>query len=169
MQVIDKLNDWLSQIAAWMFVCIGFILTFEVISRYFFNAPTIWAAEISQLLLIVGVYMALANIFHKRQHIAIDLLYDTLGTAGRWLGDVFTLLFVGVFSTIVAYWGWLIAWDSFVSNRSTGTMLDIPNWWSEVVIPLGFALLVAQSAVELWRIFSGQKTWLELTNEAGEG
>jgi TRAP-type C4-dicarboxylate transport system permease small subunit len=34
-------------------------------------------------------------------------------------------------------------------------MLNIPNWWSEAVIPAGFALLLAQCLVEMVRLTRG--------------
>ena len=48
-----------------------------------------------------------------------------------------------------------IALDSFVVGRSTGTMLNIPNWWSEATIPLAFMVLLAQCLVEGLRLLRG--------------
>ena len=72
LRTIDKISDWLGIIAAWIFFLTGVFLTFEVVSRYAFNAPTVWVEEVSQLLLIAGVYLAVARTVHRRQNIRID-------------------------------------------------------------------------------------------------
>ena len=58
LRIMDAISDWLGILAAWLFFMTGVFLTFEVGSRYLFNAPTVWVEEVSQLLLIAGVYLA---------------------------------------------------------------------------------------------------------------
>lgn len=149
---IDKINAALGVFAAWLFFATGMMITYEVIARYVFNAPTIWAAELSQLLLVWGTFLAMARALARREHIRIVILLSRLGDGTRKAAEVFVLLFIAAFSLVVVWYGWPIAMDSFVRGRSTGTMLNIPNWWSEIVIPLGFALLFVQSLVELAKL-----------------
>ena len=49
-------SAWLSAI---LFGMAGIMLTYEVGARYLFIAPTIWAAELSQLSLIYGTLLAM--------------------------------------------------------------------------------------------------------------
>ena len=42
----------LAGLSALLLFAIGAMLTYEVTARYFFNAPTIWAEELSRLFLI---------------------------------------------------------------------------------------------------------------------
>ncbi len=156
MKLIDAISVWLARVAAAVFVATGAMLTYEVAARYIFNAPTIWAAELSQLLLIVGVFIALAGTLHRREHISIDILHRLLPDRAKQVSDTFVLTFICVFSAIVTYWGFDIAWDSFINTRSTGTMLNLPNWWSEVFIPFGFALVTLQALVEIVRVWTGE-------------
>ena len=50
-----RLISWIETATAWIAAVLlagtGVMLTYEVVARYFFNAPTIWAAELSQLFL----------------------------------------------------------------------------------------------------------------------
>jgi len=156
MHIINTTSKWLAIVSAWLFVATGVILTYEVIARYVFNAPTIWAAELSQLLMMIGVFIALAGTLHGRDHISIEILHAALPEWARKLADTFVLLFIAAFAAIVTWWGFLIAWDSFVGSRSTGTMLNLPNWWSEVFVPFGFALVTVQALIEIIRVWTGQ-------------
>jgi len=50
---IDRLNDWLGRIAAFLIYPGMLILAYEVGARYLFNAPTIWAHGTSQRIFAV--------------------------------------------------------------------------------------------------------------------
>lgn len=152
MGLIDRTANVLGHVSAWLYFATGAMIGYEVLARYFFNAPTIWAAELSQLLLIWGTFLAMSYALRKRQHIRIEILVDRLGPGVQRAFEGFALVFIAVLSLIVVWYGWQIAWDSLVRGRSTGTMLNIPNWWTEMVIPLGFGLLFLQCLVELRRL-----------------
>ncbi len=155
LRMIDRISDGLGVVAAWIFFFTGVILTYEAVSRNLFNAPTVWVEEVSQLMLIAGVYLALGRTVHRQQNIRIDALYGQLGPAARKIADTFALAcMIGFALIIVSYGGW-IAWDSFAVGRSTGSIMNIPNWWSEGLVPFGFAMVILQGFVELWRIWSG--------------
>ncbi|WP_282604836.1 TRAP transporter small permease subunit [Pelagibius sp. Alg239-R121] len=155
MRAIDSISIFLGTVAAWLFVATGLMLTYEVVARYALNAPTIWAAELSQILMIAGVFFALGATLHRRQHIAIEALYARFSPLGKKLADSLTLIFVGAFAAIVCYWGFDIALDSYLKSRSSGTMLNIPNWWAEALVPFGLAVLFLQCLAELVRVWSG--------------
>ena len=154
MRFVDQLSDGLGIVAGWIFFLTGLFLTYEVASRYLFNAPTVWAAEVSQLLLIWGVYLALGRMMHRRQNITIDFLYDRMAARPQRYADTVAVVITLVFALVIVWYGGWIALDSFVRGRSTGTMLNIPNWWSEAAVPLGFTVLCLQSVVELIRLWA---------------
>ena len=54
-----------------------------------------------------------------------------------------------MFSILVAWKGGGIFYDSFERGRTSGSMLDLPMWISELSVPVGFALLFVQALIEL--------------------
>ncbi len=157
MNFANRTIDWLGTVGAWLFFATGMLLTWEVVARYVFSAPTIWAAEISQMFLIWGMYVALPHTIARRKNINIELLHERLPAWAQRICDLVTIVFTGFFCVVVFWFGWEIAWDSFVRGRSTGTMLNIPNWWTEMVIPLGFGLSVLVCAADLVRLARGKQ------------
>jgi len=151
-KLVDHLSDTCAWIAAWLFSAAGVMLTYEVVARYFFVRPTVWAAELSQLCLIWGSLLAMAWAMRARKHITIVAVTNQLPPRARRWFELFSLGVVALFSVPVIWKGGEIALDSFVRGRSTGTMLDIPNWWSELAVPVGFGLLAVQIAVEVFRL-----------------
>ncbi len=140
MRFLEKLYTAGGELSAWLFAATGLLLTWEVVARYVFSAPTIWAAEISQMCLIWATFIAVPRTIARRENIAIEFLHDALPGGLQRAADIFGLIFIAAFCAIVFWYGWDIFLDSFERGRSTGTMMNIPNWWTEIVIPLGFGL-----------------------------
>lgn len=153
-QFLTKALAWA---AAVLFVAAGFMLTYEVVARYFFSAPTIWAAELSQLALIWGSLLAMAWLLGARRHIAVDALVDLLSPEQRRFTETFAMLCIATFSALVTWKGWDIFLDSYERGRTTGSMLDLPTWVTELAVPAGFALLFLQALLEAWRALTGER------------
>ena len=140
-----------ASIAATLFVLSGAMLTYEVVARYFFTRPTIWAAELSQMCLIWGCMLAMPWILAAGRHIQVDAVARLLPAVGqRWLNN-FVMLVIVVFSAVVTWYGFEIFYDSFERGRTTGSMLNIPIWISELSIPVGFFLLMLQALLEFFK------------------
>ncbi|WP_417672203.1 TRAP transporter small permease [Roseibium sp.] len=141
--------------SAALFVVAGAMLTYEVVARHFFVSPTIWAAELSQMALIWGSLLAMAWLLQARRHIAVDALVELLSDGQRRITETLAMIVVAVFSAVVAWKGWSIFLESFERGRTTGSMLDLPTWVSELAVPIGFALLFVQALIEIFRALTG--------------
>jgi C4-dicarboxylate transporter, DctQ subunit len=149
MNFLDKFIKYSGYCASGLFIMIGFIISFEVIARYVFNSPTIWVNEISRFLQIWATYLALMYSFHKKDFIRITLIYDRLNEIGKKILDFISFLVMIIFSSVVVYYGWVIAYDSLERGRTSSTILDIPAFWTELAIPLCFSFLVLRILLEI--------------------
>ncbi|QEW21955.1 TRAP-type C4-dicarboxylate transport system, small permease component [Marinibacterium anthonyi] len=149
MSLIPLMSRVAGMIGAVLLALTGAMLTYEVIARYFFTRPTIWAAELSQLCLIWGCLLAMAHVLALRHHITVNAVTGLLPRGVQTACVAFALAFVLVFSLIVTWWGWDIFHDSWVRGRTTGSLLDLPAWVAELPVPVGFALLSLQCIAEL--------------------
>ena len=151
----EALGEFCGRLAAWTFVAIGAMVTFEVAMRYLFNAPTIWAEELSRFAQIWATYLAAAYVLHHRQLIRINMVTRQLGPAGRRWAEAFSLTWIAAFSAVAIWYGTDIALESIRVGRASSTMLAVPRWMTEFAIPVGFALLLLQAAVELVKLKDG--------------
>ncbi len=156
MSWFDRLIWTLAWLAAVLFTVAGLMLTYEVVARYFFVRPTIWAAELSQLCLIWGCLIGMPWLLAARRHIAVDAVIRLLPPTAQNRIEAAAMLLVAGFSAMVAWHGWGIFWDSFERGRTTGSMLDLPSWVVELAVPVGFVLLLAQALIETLRSASGR-------------
>lgn len=158
MRIFDTITLGLAWLAAALFAATGATLTWEVVARYFFIAPTVWAAEVSQLCLIWGSLIAMAWALRARRHIAVDAVVALLPAGARRVTDTGAMLAVAAFSAVVFWHGFAIFHDSFVRGRTTGSMLDLPSWVMELSVPVGFAFLFVQALIEAVRAARGEAT-----------
>ena len=94
---LTRALDWLSDqsgifVALWTVnaVCAYF---FEVVSRYIFNAPTIWVHQASFLMFGMQYLLAGAFAYLHGDHVRVDVLYVKLPKRGQAGVDVFTSIF----------------------------------------------------------------------------
>lgn len=81
-QLVRLFNTWMGYLSAILIVICTGALTYEVIVRYFFNAPTSWSLEFNIFMLIASTFLAAAFTQIKRGHVGIGLL-DTI-MSERW-------------------------------------------------------------------------------------
>ncbi len=148
----EKMSLVFAWLAAWLFVLSGLMLSYEVVMRYFFIAPTKWAAELSQLCLIYGTLLAMSWMLQNRKHIQINAIIDRVNKKIKTFFLFFTLIILMIFSAYVTIYGWLIFYDSFQRGRTTGSLLDLPSWIAEVPIPFFFFILFVQTLIEVWKL-----------------
>lgn len=155
MRFISLIETAAGWIAAVLLTLTGAMLTYEVVARYFFNAPTIWAAELSQLCLIWAVPVAAGWALSHRRHIRVNAVTNLMPFRARQAAEIFALLVVLVFSLVVIVYGWEIFFDSWERGRTTGTMLDMKAWIPEASVPAGFVLLALSCVACLVRAVQG--------------
>ena len=122
----DKLAVFIGRVTMMLIVLLTTVMLYEVILRYVFEAPTLWANELS--LWLAGFVFLCAGLYamQQRSHIRIVLLYDAVP---RWLQRIFdtisTILIV-MFAFFLIYGGYGEAFDKFYRWETFGTAFDPP-------------------------------------------
>ncbi|MEX3008390.1 TRAP transporter small permease [Hoeflea sp. TYP-13] len=149
--------DWLSELtgklAAWIFFAIGFIVTYEVVMRYVFVAPTIWVDELSRIGQIWAAYLAAAFTLKHRELVVIDIAFKKQGTLARRLAESFSLLVIGFFCFVTVFYGFELWLRATLRGHTTDTLLALPRWFTDASVWVGFAVLALQVLAELIRLW----------------
>ncbi len=126
-------------------------LTYEVIARYVFNAPTIWAYEISYMLYGSHFMLGATYCLLKKGHIRTDLLYDMFPV--KWQGWVDAVLYLFFFFPGMIYFfaaGWEEAIHSWgILEHSEQSPWQPPLYPFKTVVPVAAMLLMIQGFSEL--------------------
>ena len=91
---IDKFSKWIGNVVCWILVPLIFAMTYEVLARKLFHAPTIWAYDISRFLYGALFMLGAGYALSKGVHIRADFLYRNFktknqGTIDFWLYILF--------------------------------------------------------------------------------
>lgn len=142
---VTRLSYHLSGLALASMLC---LIINEVIMRYFFNAPTTWAADINQWLFAMSIMLVLPEITRTNGNIAITVIVDRL--SHRKKDILCRIILLASFSMCLA--AFYISGMETLRQYQTGIMTlwikPIPKWWISVVIPFGFFL----SAIQFLRL-----------------
>lgn len=148
---IDALNDWLGKILA-LFVLLLFALVMkEVIGRYFFNAPSVWGQELTQLLFGTYVFLSGGHVLRWGGHVNVDLVYNKFNIRTRALIDITTSALFFLFCGMLLYYGGQLAWESISYWEHSVSAWGPPIWPFKLMIPVGAGLLLLQGIAKLVR------------------
>ncbi|MDF1610188.1 TRAP transporter small permease [Hoeflea sp. YIM 152468] len=102
------------------------VMLFEVVSRYVFEKPTLWANELS--LWMAGFIFLLAGLYamQQRSHIRIYVVYDLFPRWLQKLSDITSVLLIWVFTFMLIWGGYNEARDKFLRWETFGTAWDPP-------------------------------------------
>lgn len=152
-RAIDSISEWTGKAARWACVALVLVLFYEVIARYVFVAPTIWAHDTARMLGGTIVAMGLAYTHLHHGHVRIDLLYRRLSPRRKALLDVLCAFFLLFPVTIIfAYAGGNAMWDSWVEDEVLiGSFWFPPAGPVRTVVFLGFCLFVLQGVAQFIR------------------
>ena len=156
LKFVDKITDRAGLLSAWMFFAIGVMVTYEVVMRKAFNAPTVWVDEVARFFQIWAVYLAGAYVLKNRHLISVELFAEKLGQKIEKILGFITLTIIAVFCLVAIWFGSSIVFESIEQGRHTSTMLGTPKWITESAIPMAFCLLFLQTLVEFYRLFKGK-------------
>lgn len=148
---IDSINDWIGKILSLLALLIFVILLCEVVLRYFFNSPTIWVNESTQLLF--GAYAVLSGGYVLRWdgHVNVDFLYGRFSSRGKAIADIATSFLLFVFVGSMLYYGCLMAFASLSRLEHSHTAWNPPLYPFKLMIPLGALLVLLQGIAKLLR------------------
>lgn len=99
--------------ASYLMPILAFIVVYEVVARYVFDAPTIWAYDLS--LFLFGYIAALGGAYaqQKRAHINVDILYLSVSPKVK---NIFNLISyaLGIFFLIIIFKMGLLKFDEAI-------------------------------------------------------
>ncbi|MBK9133017.1 MAG: TRAP transporter small permease subunit [Betaproteobacteria bacterium] len=145
---------------AWLIAPMVLSLCYEVVARYLFNAPTIWAYDMTFMLYGTFFMLGAAYTLQRKGHVRTDSLYAAWKPRRQALVDLGGYLvmffpFVAVFAFVG--WGYFVkAWstnETFVSSAWQPI-----TWPFKLAMPVAGVLLLLQGTSECLKCLHTLKT-----------
>jgi TRAP-type mannitol/chloroaromatic compound transport system permease small subunit len=140
-----------AKLAAWVILPMVGALVYEVVSRYIFDRPTVWAYDITYMmsgaLFMLGAAYALRN----GSHVRADFLLTALRP--KWQAIIDVVLYLAVYFPAMGLFFWVSFGFALQSTRQQETYPGSP-WMPliyplKIVMPVTLALLLVQGIAEL--------------------
>lgn len=141
----DWLNERAGRIAALLLLPAMTVTLVEVVLRYVFNSPTVWASESLQILfgfyfLLGGGYTLLHN-----GHVRVDVLLISAPHWARRAADVFAMLIAMFYCSVLLWIGGEQALDSIRLLERAESVWAPYIWPVIAAIPVAAALMLLQA------------------------
>lgn len=127
------------------------VTLYEVVARYIFVRPTIWANELSLFLsaivfLVSGVYA-----MQRDEHLRISVLRDAMPRRVRRVFDAISLACALIFCGGLAWFGFPTSWQALITWERFGTAWNPPI--PAVIKPLIVVVAVAMAVLAIVNFF----------------
>jgi TRAP-type mannitol/chloroaromatic compound transport system permease small subunit len=141
---VDRLSEGIGLLVSVLMPAMVLVLAIEVVARYVFNSPTIWAYDTAIFMFGYTGLLGGAYALKRKEHINVDLFYTRFSLRGRAVLDVITGLLFFFFMGLVVVYGWTAAIEALKGGEATATLWGPPIGHFKLMIPIGAGLLILQ-------------------------
>ena len=148
-RMVDMINKGVLFLSMTALVVTAMVLTYSVVSRYFFKVATDWQDEASVFMLVGATFFCCAYVQSYRGHIGIEALAAILparvNAVRLFIVDVVSCLFCGFF----AWKSWTLFHEAWVDGQTTTSTFAPPLWIPYGMMALGISLLTLQILIQV--------------------
>jgi len=149
--LIDTFNAKVGQVIAFILIPTVFCILYEIIARYVFTKPTLWASELTIFFCAILYILGAAWTLQVERHVKIDLLYTRLSLRGQRILDLITFPFFTFYLVMMLWVGFKFAMESIGIRESSGTPWDPPIYPIKSIFVVGCTMLLLQGAAKFIR------------------
>ena len=152
---IDKFSKWIGSVVCWILMPLIFAMTYEVLARKLFLAPTIWAYDISRFLYGALFMLGAGYALSRGVHIRADFLYRNFKIKNQGLIDFWLYLlfyFPGLIVFLYMTFGFVL--ESIQRGERGMDTTWMPYMWPiKTCLLIGIIFLLIQGISELLKSY----------------
>lgn len=140
----QNLTNWTGEVTGPLVIAITFVLVWEVLLRYVFHSPTIWAHEVSGFL--YGAYFLLGGAYtlNRRAHVNVGIFYDNFPPRVRAIVALVTWALFYLFCGVLLWRSGQAAWVAVLRMEYSSTAWGPPTWPIKLIVPLAAGLMLLE-------------------------
>lgn len=150
-RTIDRFSDITGRLIALAMLFLVGSITYEVVARYFFHAPTVWVYESSFMVNGAAFMLGCAYALHKGAHVRTDIFWEMYPERTKGIVDLVSylvLFFPAMFTMMIISID--DAWTSFeLDERSQESVWRAVVWPFRASVPLSALLFMIQGVSEV--------------------
>lgn len=139
--LVNGISSGLAGISGIAILIITLIVSTDVVMRYLFNSPLLFAGETCEFLLALIIFAGLAYTFQRGGHIRIDLITRRLPSRFRYRMRMATFGTAIIYLIILTWQISLFIKECYSFNRAS-TVLLFPIWIPQLSMLIGALALL---------------------------
>lgn len=153
-QAIDALNENTGYYSSFLVLPLLAVVSYEVVMRYGFNAPTTWGFEATTFLYGVHFVLGLGYTHKHNGHVAIDVFEARLATRTRTLLRIVVNLIIFIPTMgLISIWSVIYASTAWMQWEVASSSWAPPLYPFKTLMAIGFILLLLQGIANLIQDF----------------
>ena len=142
---IDFMVEKQGQLTSFLIVPLLFIVLYEVLMRYAFNAPTVWGFEATAFAYGLHYMLGLSYMEHAEGHVRVDIVTSRFSPKTQAVIMIFGYLLIFMPVYVLMTWGAIkFAHTATITNELNSTSWAPRIWPFKIFMALSFLLLVIQ-------------------------
>lgn len=149
-KIIYRINYIFSRIGILVMMFLTFITVIDISGRYLFNKPLPGTIELTELALVVIVYLTLGYAEHFGEHIVIDTVYKIMPKGVRYVLFILASI-ISFISILLMSWQLYVYAGRMLSGGYKTGVLGIPYYPIVIIASIGslsFGLAIISNMVK---------------------
>ena len=149
-RAVDVVNERIGKAMTWLVLAAVLVSSVNALVRYGFNRSSNAWLELQWYLFGAVVLLGAAYTLKQNEHIRIDIVTANVSQNVRnWIDVIGHALFLIPLCLLLLWLGVPFFMRSFLSGEVSSSAGGLIVWPAKLLVPLGFALLLAQGLSEL--------------------
>lgn len=153
-KIIDKIVVKQAEVSSLLMAVLVVMVCYEVIRRYFFNAPTIWGLEFTTFIYGVHFVMGYGYTEYFDGHVRVDIFSSKFS---KKIQDILYVILTSCITLPLVLLLGIWAWDNAITSTKILEALSSawapPIWPVKLFMALGFTFLFLQVLCNLIKRF----------------
>lgn len=148
---VNTITEKTSKPASLLVFVMMLISTTEVVGRYVFNHPSVWAWTLNRQIFGLFILVAGAYTMSKGEHIRIEILYDYFPPRIKMIARLIALASLISFLGVLVWQSSWMGWNSMMMGEKAAGSFRIPLYPFKLLIPIGASLFLLQGIIVFLR------------------
>ncbi|MGB6102437.1 MAG: TRAP transporter small permease subunit [Pusillimonas sp.] len=143
-RAIDQINRRLGRAVAWLILVAVIVSASNATVRKLFNVSSNAWLELQWYLFGAVFMLAAGYTLLKNEHVRVDVFAQRLSRRTQIKIEIIgVLLFLFPACFVIMWLSWPVFMDAYVNNEQSSNAGGLVRWPAKLLIPIGFALLIA--------------------------
>ncbi len=158
---VDRTNRFIGDYVGYLMLPMIFVICWEIISRKFFNKPTIWAMEMTWMIFAVYIIWSGGPSLLAKAQVRMDALYNKWKPRTQAALDMITFVCGFIFCVVLSWKAIDNAVISWNVREVSNTPFGQPLYHLRTIVAIGTLFLLLQTLSDfvknLWMVITGEE------------